>query len=251
MRITQSISATCQGILLLVISSTVYSQSADHSGKVLGQIRKYDEGKAYIYHDVVSGRTSFGKLIDENNKDFHNSDALEAISPSKITFYFIDDNNADVTVSSGEVKMVDEGDGETALKIERGVTLIDGHFEHTLVFSDELSVPNTSTVYEIHATPGESRLYVYAGEATVFSRNLKYPDPVVVRAGEWVRANGEAISPPERFIAGEVSSGPGAGTSACIYSDCKITDEYPIPQPPVLIPEALIPPPVNPPSGRQ
>ena len=241
MRIFPAAFAICQGLVLLLSATTA------HSRDVVGQVSVFEEEKSFIYRDVTATNVSSQEAI-EDYIDIYQSDALEVSDGSELKFNLYT-GGSEITVAAGRLHLLDGDDGAILGKVEGGLTRVEDSGEHKLTLVTDLIVTDPyGTIYEVYALPEESRVYVYDGEVGVTSTDEQFPETVYVRAGEWVRARrGQAISPKKRFI---VAAGPGSGSSACIYSNCKITDDPRIPLDPVITPQILIPPDPNPPTRR-
>ena len=241
MHVFPAVFAICQGFILLISATTANSRD------VVGQVSVFEEEKSFIYRDVTTTNVSSQEPI-EDYIDIYQSDALEVSDGSELKFNLYT-GGSEITVAAGRLHLLDGDDGAVLGKVEGGLTRVEDSGEHKLTLVTDLVVTDPyGTIYEVYALPEESRVYVYDGEVGVTSTDERFTETVYVRAGEWVRARrGEAISPKKRFI---VAAGPGSGSSSCIYSNCKITDDPRIPLEPVFTPQVLIPPDPNPPSRR-
>lgn len=240
----RAISATfvmCQGLLLLLNVATI------EAGDLVGKVTEFEKERTFIYRDVSAHAVSQQEPIISNIK-IYEFDALEAYEDSEIKFNLYAGGPQGV-VSSGEFIFLGQRDGVVLGKVESGLTRIDDPGDHSIVLiTDFITTEPYGTLYEVYALPEESRVYVYDGEVAVTSTDPRFTDTIYVHAGEWVRARkGQTISPKKRFM---IATGPGSGSSACIYSNCKITDDPRIPLEPVVTPQVLIPPNPNPPSRR-
>ena len=104
------------------------------------------------------------------------------------------------------------------------------------------------TNFLVNIKGNKTSVFVIEGTVAVSSTEPEFQeeDPVLVHTGEWLRAEkGRSIPPPQRFRLSDA----GSGSSECIYSNCKVTDNILIPRQPVFRP-VLLPPPLNPPSRR-
>jgi hypothetical protein len=241
MRITRAAFTICQGLFLLLIVNVA------HSRDVVGQVSAFEEERSFIYRDVTTTNVSKQEPIDDYI-DIYQSDALEVKKGSELKFNLYT-GGSEITVGAGRLHLLDGDDGAVLGKVEGGLTRVNDSGEHKFTLVTDLVVTDPyGTIYEVYAMPDESRVYVYDGEVAVTSTDQRFTETVYVSAGEWVRARkGQAISPKKRFI---VAAGPGSGSSACIYSNCKITDDPRIPLDPVVTPQVLIPPNPNPPARR-
>ena len=241
MRIIPAAFSICQGLFLLLTVSVA------HSRDVVGQVSEFEEERSFIYRDVTATNVSKQEPIDDYI-DIYQSDALEVSDGSELKFNLYT-GGSEITVGAGRLHLLDGDDGAVLGKVEGGLTRVVDSGEHKFTLVTDLIVTDPyGTTYEVIDLPEESRVYVYDGEVAVTSTDARFTETVYVGAGEWVRARkGQAISPKKRFI---VAAGPGSGSSACIYSNCKITDDPRIPLEPLVTPLILIPPGPNPP-GRQ
>ena len=242
MHINPVVFTICQGLILLITANVA------HSRDLAGQISYYEPEKSFIYRDVSVTKVSKQEPID-GKIDIYESDALEVSDGSELKFSLFT-GGSQITVGAGRLHLLD-GDADALVGYVEGggLTRVEDSGEHKFALVTDLVVTKPyGTIYEVYALPEESRVYVYDGEVGVTSTDQRFRETVTVRAGEWVRARkGQAISPKKRFL---VAAGPGSGSSSCIYSNCKITDDPRIPMDPIVTPQVLIPPNPNPPARR-
>jgi hypothetical protein len=235
---------TLPSFLMLFASTAAFAQE----GEVVGQVVSYKADRSFIYHEVSAANPSPQEAID-GNIFVHHTDVLEAKDKGKIEVKLIPSGN--IEIESGRMHLLDGPDGGPVARVEGGLVRVEGELDNYTVVTDLITTDPWGTIYEVIAEPRESRVFVYEGTVAVTSTNPRYAEPVLVRAGEWVRAReGEPVSEPKVFILSKVRRGPGSGASECIYSNCKINDNVLIPERPVVTPGVLIPPPPNPPGRR-
>ena len=212
---------------------------------IVGEVTSFTPDESYVYHELTAEAPSPREPITEEIP-VHDRDALEATRKGEVKF-LLDDSEAEITVRAGRVQAVDGGE---VVVVKRGWV----RYEATnanVTLADARAVANSEgTIYEFLSEPSESRVYVYEGTATVSSKDPRFPEPVRVHAGEWVRAlDGAPVSEPRVFILDDTRVSFGSGSSSCIHSNCKRYDPVFPPQPPIG-PHVIIPPPPNPPGQR-
>ena len=155
-----------------------------------------------------------------------------------------------ITIKYGRLRLA--GVSElTECEMLEGVGVFEGPPKPCNVVSKDFRLEENGTLYEVHVQAQDSRVFVYDGSVSVFSTNPAYPQPQLVQAGEWVRARkGEPIPAPTKFLLPGFAAGPGSGSTECIYSNCKFTDDVRIPPREVFPYQPLITPPPNPPGRR-
>lgn len=244
MRIVHTSSTFCLSLLALAAAGAAHAQDAE----VVGQITTFIAGRSFIYHEVSADRVAPQEAI-EGNIEVHHTDVLEAKDDGKIEVKLIPSGQIDI--ESGRIHLLDDPGGAPIARVEGGLVRVEEALENYTVVTDLITTEPWGTVYEVLAAARESRVYVYEGSVRVTSTDPRFPEPVVVSAGEWVRAHkGEPISEPKVFILSRARVDPGSGASECIYSNCKTIDDLRIPEPPIYTPGVLVPPPPTPP-GRQ
>lgn len=239
MRVIRLLATKC-----LIIQMILCGISAHAEPKKVGQV--YDvKVEAFVIRDEV--KTPVDKpddvfLGDILGVDQRRSRLQIALAKSS--------ERRPITIKYGRLRLA--GISElTECEMLDGVGVFAGPPKPCNVVSKDFRLEENGTLYEVHVQAQDSRVFVYDGSVSVFSTNPAYPQPQLVQAGEWVRARmGEPIPAPTKFMLQGVAAGPGSGSTECIYSNCKITDEVPISMPPEFPPPALISPPPNPP-GRQ
>ena len=244
MRGIRTVSCICLGLLASAAAVRAQAQEAE----VVGQVTTYIAGRSFIYHEVSADRVAPQVAID-GNIEVHHLDILEAKDDGKIEVKLIPSGQIDI--ESGRIHLLDDPGGAPIARVEGGLVRVEGALEEYTVVTDLITTEPWGTTYEVLAAARESRVFVYEGSVRVTSTDPRFPEPVVVNAGEWVRAReGEPVSAPQVFILSRARVEPGSGSSECIYSNCKIIDDPRIPEPPVYTPGVLVPPPPTPP-GRQ
>lgn len=244
MRLLPFTSLAGLSFLTLLVSTAAFPQE----GEVVGQVVSFKPDRSFIYHEVSAAQPSPQEPIDGNIL-VHHTDVLEAKDKGKIEIKLIPSGN--IEIESGRMHLLDDAGGAQIARVEGGLVRVEGALENYMVVTDLITTDPWGTIYEVLAEARESRVFVYEGTVTVRSKDPRFPEDVVVRAGEWVRAReGEAVSDPQVFIISDFRPGPGSGASECIYSNCKIIDNVLIPEQPVYTPGVLIPPPPNPPGRR-
>ena len=244
MRRMPSIPTACLAILAAMMSFAASGQEAEKVGDVLS----YVSGRSFIYHEVSADRPAPQEAID-GNIEVHHTDVLEAKDDGKIEVKLIPSGQIDI--ESGRIHLLDDPGGAPIARVEGGLVRVEEALENYTVVTDLITTEPWGTVYEVLAAARESRVFVYEGSVRVTSTDPRFPEPVIVSAGEWVRApKGEPISAPKVFILSRARVESGSGASECIYSNCKIIDDPRIPEPPVFTPGVLVPPPPSPPGRR-
>ena len=244
MRIKPVISSACPLVLFLLAGSPAISQ--EQVGEVSDRT-----GKAWVIRENAFDGETLEQPIDKPEAVYY-KDMLGAGEDSvlKISLF---DGDSEITISAGSAHLAEWDKLTKVIKVrlENGILLYEhfGDVEGPCVGTSLAEIECLGTVVEVHAQAYESRVFVYEGKALVSSTDPGIMETQLLHAGEWVRSRkGEPIPPPQRFITGEVAAGPGSGSTQCIHSNCKITDEVLIPPPPVFTPPALAPPPPNPPG---
>lgn len=231
-------------LLVVMPGSSALAQDVE----VVGQVSSFIAGRSFIYHEVGAARPSPQEPI-EGNIDVHHTDVLEAKDDGKIEVKLIPSGQIDI--ESGRIHLLDDPSGARVARVEGGLVRVEGSLENYAVITDLIETSPFGTIYEVLAEARESRVYVYEGVVVVTSTDPRFPEEVVVNAGEWVRAReGEPISAPKVFILSRARFDPGSGASECIYSNCKIIDKVLVPELPYSTPNYLVPPDPNPPGRR-
>jgi hypothetical protein len=244
LRIIQTASTLCLSLLAVAAAGAAHAQEGD----VVGQVTTFIAGRSFIYHEVSADRPAPQVAID-GNIEVHHTDVLEAKDDGKIEVKLIPSGQIDI--ESGRIHLLDDPGGAPIARVEGGLVRVEGTLENYTVVTDLITTEPWGTVYEVHASPRESRVFVYEGSVRVTSTDPRFPESVVVSAGEWVRARkGEPVSAPQVFILSRARVEQGSGASECIYSNCKIIDDPRIPEPPLDTPGVLVPPPPTPPGRR-
>lgn len=226
--------------------------------KKIGQITK-DSDPGYVIREKVQKDIGFPEDIELGDAlgVFESGDELRisfenTYNTSQEARGEDQKKRTEVTVNYGVVKLAssDKGVMEFECVLDRGSSAIFEHPPHTCrpVVPDASNVSAEGTRYQVDVMARDTRISVYEGVVSITSTNANYPEPRHVHAGEWVRfRKGEPIPKPKKFT---MAIGPGAGSTECIYSDCKLVDSVLIPSRPVVTPGELIPPPPNPPGQR-
>jgi hypothetical protein len=234
----------CSALLAFCTGASALAQDAD----VVGQVSSFIPGRSFIYHEVSAARPAPQEPI-EANVEVHHTDVLEARDDGKIEVKLIPSGQIDI--ESGRIHLLDDPGGAPVARVEGGLVRVEGSLENYTVVTDLITTEPWGTIYEVLAEARESRVYVYEGAVAVTSTDPRFPEPVIVKAGEWVRARqGEPVTEPRVFILSRARFDPGSGASDCIYSNCKIIDDPRIPEQPDYTPGVLIPPPPTPPGRR-
>lgn len=235
-------------IILVLLAFFGSTAAPAQEAEVVGQVSNFIAGRSFIYHEVSAARPAPQEPI-EGNVDVHHTDVLEAKDDGKIEVKLIPSGQIDI--ESGRIHLLDDPGGAPVARVEGGLVRVEGSLENYTVVTDLITTEPWGTIYEVIAEARESRVYVYEGAVAVTSTDPRFAEPVIVNAGEWVRApEGEPVSKPRVFILGRARFDPGSGASDCIYSNCKIIDDPQIPEQPDYTPGVLIPPPPNPPGRR-
>lgn len=239
---------------LLVVCCT----SAAAAERPVGRITKFGKNQAFIYHGVTVGEPSPQEPIDGNIL-VHHLDVLQTRKGEELRMNWLKPQDRIalgeppvMSLTEGSLYLHEDKDARIA-ELSGGLVRVEGETEGYNVWTNLVVTNPFGTVFEVEARARESRVFVYDGMVSVSSRDPRFPDPVVVLAGQWVRAReGEGVSEPQTFIlAGSgLDEELGSGGADCFDSDCTFVNKVPIPPPPVFTPDVKVPPPPNPPGRR-
>lgn len=246
MRRAPAIVAACLAMLAANIPPVALGQAPEK----VADVTRFATGRSFVYHEVGFGQPSLPEPI-ESNIEVHHTDVLEAGDTGYITIKWL--GSGELTIESGQVHLLDDEDGAplARFKGELGLVRVEDALPGYTLVTPHASFVDWGTTFEVLTEARESRVYVYEGIVAVTSTDPRFPEVVLVQAGEWARAReGEPISAPKVFILSRARFDPGSGASDCVYSNCKVIDDPRIPEQPVYTPGVLIPPPPNPPGRR-
>ncbi len=252
MKITPGFTKLCVAVILFFVSSIGVAQVKESVGQVIlteGEDNRIERAPDPINPLDIPIEQGVAETIRID-------DTLIAGEDSYLKFSFRDVAAGNVLLDQGRLRLTGNVDDPVCELIDgTAVFRSEGSEDRDFQTGDPVSCKFTTeaaghthegTEFVLTARGHESSVFVMEGVVEVTSSDPeKFPGVQLVHAGEWLRARkGMPIPPPQRWK----RSGPGSGSSNCITSNCRLTDEVPIPFPPVVTPQALPPPPFNPPG---
>lgn len=241
------IARICLCILFLTGSANVVSQDK------IGQVTE-TEGETFIMRSDEKIRVTV-PTKDDPAVDAWDGDILKAEDDSFLEVN-LENITGNIEVAEGSLEVLGPIE-EPVCHVIEGIVRFEGKTEGKgkkdccKVLTDDVHADCEGTKFEVHVKAYNTFVIVHEGSVKVTSKGVKNPKSHLVPAGYWVNARyGEQIPPPYRFSWADAADRLRAGSTQCIYSNCKEIDNPTIPSPPIAFPKALVPPPPNPPGQR-